>query len=153
MRDTAGYVNLMWVLALILIAVGGLALILLLRRAGKLGRLAKGGLIVAGTGMVILLLGPLPLSASQRDELMPIFVIPGLVSIVTGLVLLSVAVLRAHVLPTWQALLLLGTVVLMLLGNEQTALALLFTPFGLAWVVVRFTLWRRLGSRADETKL
>jgi len=150
MRDAPGYVNVLWVLALILLGVGGLALILLLRKAGRSWRLGKAGLIVAGAGMVILLLGPLPLSASQREAWMPIFVIPGLVLIVIGFVLLGVAVLRAHVLPTWAALALLGGALLMLLGNEQTARALLFVPFGLAWVAVGFTLWFRLGNRGRE---
>jgi hypothetical protein len=81
---------------------------------------------------------------------MPIFVVPGLVLIVTGFVLLGVAVFRAHVLPTWVALLLLVGALVMLLGNEQTARTLLFIPFGLAWLAVGLTLWHRLGSRAQE---
>ena len=73
-------------------------------------------------------------------------VIPAGLALVVGFVLIGVAILRSGVLPRWAAgLLIVGT--LALLGmNEQNTQVLMAIPFGVAWAVIGYVLWSRLGG-------
>ena len=55
--------------------------------------------------------------------------------------LLSVAVLRARVLPRWAAILLMVGSLAMLGFNDQNWQALMAIPYGLAWMAVGYVLW------------
>ena len=65
---------------------------------------------------------------------MPGLVVTGVALLALGLVLLSVVVVRGHVLPTALSATLLATVVLLPFANEQTSRILLAVPFGLTWL-------------------
>lgn len=53
-----------------------------------------------------------------------------------GLVSVGWAVLRARLLPTWLAVLLIVSAIVVLAANEQTSRILLAVPFGPAWTLV-----------------
>jgi hypothetical protein len=64
-----------------------------------------------------------------------------LLALIVGFVLLSVAVLRAGVLPRWAAILLVVGSLAMLGFNDQNWQALMAVPNGLAWMAVGYVLW------------
>ena len=81
---------------------------------------------------------------------MPYFVIPGVLALILGSVLLGIAILRAGVLPLWAALLLTVGALGMLGFNEQTALALMAIPLGVAWAAVGYVLWLGVGAQTGQ---
>lgn len=129
--------------ALLLFAVTAAALILLVRRAGRFGKLGKAGTILALAGIATLIVSGLVQALAFDGDflLMPYFVIPGIAALVIGLLLLAAAVLRSGVLPRWAAVALFIGALAMLGFNEQTHRAWLALPFGLAWIAVGYALW------------
>jgi hypothetical protein len=127
---------------LLLIGVGLAGVIVRVWAARRWDRLGKFGLGVTLAGVAALATGVV--TANLSSELPPLFVIPGLLLCVCGLLLLALTVLRAQVLPSWTvALLLMGA--LALLGfNEQNRQVLMAVPFGLAWFAVGFVSWSGL---------
>lgn len=126
-----------------LISAGVVGLVLLIRRAGGVGALARVGLALGGAGIATLAVAGFVQErffAGDFDH-MPYYVVPGLAMVVVGFALLGVAVLRSRVLPTWVSVLLLLGTLAMIGANEQTERALLYLPFGIAWVAVGHALW------------
>ena len=78
---------------------------------------------------------------------MPYFVLPGTLALVVGLLLLSIAILRAGVLPRWVAVLYIVGSLAMLGVNEQTARVLLAMTLGVAWLVIGYVLWSGRGQQ------
>lgn len=108
-----------------------------------MGALARAGLVLGGAGIATMAVaGFVQERFFDSDfEQMPYFVVPGLAMLVVGFALLGVAVLRSRVLHTWVSVLLLLGTLAMIGANEQTWRALLYVPFGVAWVAVGHALW------------
>jgi hypothetical protein len=100
--------------------------VLLIRRSGRVGALARAGLVLGGAGITFLAVAGLAQEKffSGDFEQMPYFVVPGLATLVVGFALLGVAVLRSGVLPTSVSVLLLLGTLAMIGANEQTSRAL-----------------------------
>jgi hypothetical protein len=137
---------------LLLVALTGLTV--LMRRAQRFGAAARAGVSLGVAGLVLLLTAGMVQAVFFGGDfrLMPYFVIPGLLAVVSGFVLVGVAVLRAGVLPRWCGVLLVLGALGMLLGNEQTSGVLLFIPFGVAWLAVGYVLWSGVGPAAAQTE-
>jgi hypothetical protein len=148
MRET-GAAGALLMVALLLVVVGLAGLVIRARNAGRLGALGKTGAVVAAVGAALPLIGGLVQGLLYDGDypLMPLFVIPGLLALVTGFVLLGVAVLLAGVLPRWAALLLVVSSLATLGFNDQNAQALLAIPNGVAWIAVGYVLWSGEASR------
>jgi hypothetical protein len=142
MRET-GAAGALLMLALLLIVVGMAGLVIRARNAGRFGALGKTGAVVAAVGVALPLIGSLVQGVLYGGDypLMPYFVIPGVLALVTGFVLLGIAVLLATVLPRWAAALLVVGSLAMLGFNDQNAQALLAIPNGIAWIAVGYVLW------------
>ena len=140
MRDGGPVDGALFVVAGLMLAVSGVCLLLLVRSASRLGRT---GVVagVAGSCGCALLAAALVVSTVNSDwNGMPGLVVPGVTLLAVGLVLVAVVVLRAQVLPTWSALVLLATALLVPFANEQTSRILWAVPFGLAWAAAGTTL-------------
>lgn len=148
MREGGALDSMLFLLALLLFAVGTAALVARLRNAGRLGRLGRVGLIVAATGAA---LGAAGMILNIWDSsLVPAFIIPGLLAVIVGFVLLAVAVLRGGVLPRWAAVLLVVGALAMLGFNDQNWQALMAIPFGIAWMAVGYALWSGAGEPSQR---
>ncbi len=143
MRESSAVEGILTLGAFMLFAVTTAALVVLVRRAGRFGKLGKGGTVLALVGVSVLVLAAVvqALVFSGDFLLMPYFVVPGIAALIIGFVLLAVTVLRCGVLPRWAAVSLLVGVVTMMGANEQTRAAWLAIPFGLAWIAVGYALW------------
>ncbi len=141
-RD-AGVFEFFMPLALLLIVAGMAGLTLRARQTGCLGRLGAAGAIVGAPGIALLIASGLVQTILFGGDfpLMPFFVIPGFLALISGLLVLGVAVLRARVLPRWSSVLLVASTLVMLGFNDQTTQVLLTIPFALAWVAVGYILW------------
>ena len=131
--------------ALLLFALGGLALVVLARRANRFGSVGRAGIaLVTAGGSVLIAAGAAQALFFDGDfHWMPYFVGPGITAIVLGFVLLAAMVLRAGVLPRWAGVSLVVGALALLLSNEQTATAWFAVLLGLAWIAVGVALWRR----------
>lgn len=143
MRESGALDGVATLAALLLFAVTGAALVMLVRREGRFGKLGRIGMRIAMVGGAVLVTAGLvqALLFDGDFPLMPYFVIPGIAGLLIGVLLLAWSVLRSGVLPRWAAgSLLLGS--LAMVGfNEQTHAAWLGIPFGLAWMAVGYALW------------
>lgn len=135
--------------AMVLIVAGAVGMVLLVRSSGRVGAQARAGLVLGGAGIAtVAVAGFVQEMFFDGDfEQMPYLVVPGLAMLVVGFALLGVAVLRLRVLPAWVSTLLSLATLAMIGANEQTSRALLYIPFGIAWVVVGQALW----STPDRT--
>jgi uncharacterized membrane protein YqjE len=109
------------------------------QHAGRFGRLGVTSVVVGAVAAMLLFIGTV--LNTQNSSLVPLFIIPGLLALIVGFVLLSVAVLRAGVLPRWAAILLVVGSLAMLGFNDQNWQALMAVPNGLAWMAVGYVLW------------
>lgn len=148
MRESSAVEGILALGALLLFAVAATALVVLVRRAGGLGKLGRVGSGLALVGVVALALAGLvqALLFDGDFPLMPYFVIPGVAALLIGIIMVAVTVLRSGVLPRWAAASLVVGAVAMVGFNEQTAAAWLAIPFGLAWIAVGYALWSRSGT-------
>ena len=109
------------------------------RDAGRFGRLGITSVVVGAVAGALLFVGTA--LNTQDSSLVPLFIIPGLLALIVSFVLLSVAVLRARVLPRWAAILLMVGSLAMLGFNDQNWQALMAVPNGLAWMAAGYVLW------------
>jgi hypothetical protein len=153
MRGSSPLATTLFGLAGVLLAVSGVGLLLLARRAARWGRLGSLAAIAAALGL-LLLAGAFVMSTFVDNdwEGMPGLVIPGILLLAVGLVLVAAVVLRAHVVPAWLAVLLLGTALLLPFANEQTSRILLAVPFGVAWLTLGVTLLRGPAAAEDPVR-
>jgi hypothetical protein len=144
MRESTPAAEVPFVVAGVMLAATGVGLLALARARTGLGRsgVAAG---VAGAVGCALLAAALVVSTFVDNNWngMPGLVVPGVLLLVLGLVLGAVVVLRARVLPTWCAISLLASAVLLPFANEQTSRILLAVPFGLCWMGAGVVLLRR----------
>jgi hypothetical protein len=142
MRGSSTLDTVLFDLAGVLLAITGIGLLFLAHRTRRLGRL---GAVAGGTAALglLLLAGAAVMSTVDNDwEGMPGLVIPGIGLLAVGLVLVTVVVLRARVVPTWLGCLLVATALLLPFANEQTSRILLAVPFGLVWLALGVVLLR-----------
>ena len=149
MREGGPLFDTLFLGAILLMGLGAAALVVRLQRAGRFARLGRLGLVGGSAGVAWLLAGGLvqALFFAGDSPYMPLFIIPGVLAMMVGVLLLGVAVLRAGVLPRWVgAFLILGTLA-MLATNEQNNRVLLALPFGIAWMAAGYALWSSQGEQ------
>lgn len=148
MRESGVLDGTLMLLSLLLCAAGAVGLVVLARRLGRFGRTGRAGFIVGAVGAALLVASGMiqALFFGGDFPLMPYFVVPGVLALVVGLVLLGIAILAAGVLPRWAAMLLIVGALAMLGFNEQTVMALMAIPLGVAWVAVGHALWSGVGG-------
>lgn len=149
MRDAAFADAALAVVAGVLLAVSCLGWLLLARPTGGFGRAGTAAAATGGTGLALLAGAGVAMTVDGNWDGMPALVVPGVVLLAAGVVLVAWLVLRAGLLPTGLAVLLLSTAVLLPFSNEQTSRVLLAVPFGLAWLAAGVSLlWRGVAGRA-----
>ena len=149
MRETGALDGILFLLALLLFAVGTAALVARLRNAGSLGRSGRAGLIFIAAGAAS---GATGLVLNVWDSsLVPAFIIPGLLAVIVGFVLLAIAVLRSGALPRGASALLVAGALAMLGFNDQNWQALMAIPFGIGWMAVGFALWSHPGESVQRS--
>lgn len=138
----------LFLLTVLLLALGIAGLVIRAQNSGRFGRLGRVGLIAGATGLTVLIISSLvqALFFGGDFPLMPYLVIPGGLAVVAGFLLLGLAILQASVLPRWAAGLLIAGALALLGCNDQNARVLLAIPFGVAWVAVGYVLWFGLGE-------
>lgn len=144
MRSTEeidGYA-LVGVLLLLAALVG---ILVLIRRAGRFGRSGAAGVTVVALAVVVLLAGS-SVARDGRDDLMPWFVVPGVLGMFVGLVLVGIQIVRSHVLPTWMGWALMVGGALIALHNEQNTAVLFLLPVAVAWLAIGVWLLLRAGQ-------
>ena len=141
MRDTSAVAPLA-AAALLLIAVGVAALVRRAQRAGRFGPGGVGGVVNSAAGAALLATGGVvqALAAGGDFPYMPLFVLPGMLGLIAGVLLLSASLLRAGTLPRWAGALLVAGGLALLGFNDQNTQALLAVPFGAAWVAIGYVL-------------
>ncbi len=152
MRESGVLDGILMLLSLLLFAAGAVGLVVLARRLGRFGKTGNAGVIIGAIGAALLVMSGLIQAFFFGGDfpLMPYFVVPGVLTLVLGFVLLGIAILRAGVLPKWAALLLIVGALAMLGFNEQTALALMALPLGVAWATVGYVLWSGVGAPTGQ---
>ncbi len=130
---------------LLLAALAGI--LVMIRRAGRFGRSGAAGVIIVALAVVVLLVGSL-VARDSRQDLMPWFVIPGVLAVFVGLVLVGIQIVRSHVLPTWMGWALMVGGALIALHNEQNSAVLFLLPVAIAWLAIGVWLLLR-AWRAD----
>ena len=148
MRDGSPLGSALQIAAVLVLAAGVFGLVRHVRATGRFGSIGSAGLILSVVGIITVVIAILLQSIMFDGDFwaMPYLVIPAGLALVVGFVLIGVAILRSGVLPRWAAgLLIVGT--LALLGmNEQNTQVLMAIPFGVAWAVIGYVLWSRLGG-------
>ena len=152
MRESGVLDGTLMLLSLLLFAAGAVGLVILARHLGRFGKLGNAGVVIGALGAALLVISGLiqALFFGGDFPLMPYFVIPGVLALILGFVLLGIAILVAGVLPKWAALLLIVGALAMLGFNEQTALALMAIPLGVAWAAVGYVLWSGVGAQTGQ---
>jgi hypothetical protein len=149
MREGGALDAALFVAAVLLIGLGAGALRGRARRSEPFGRSGRLGLLVAGLGAGLLMAGLFVQAVFFGGDFpyMPLVLLPGVLSVVVGVALLGVAVLRSGVLPRWVGALLVLGALAMLAFNDQNAQALMAIPFGAAWVAAGYALRSGLTDR------
>ena len=142
MRGSSTTASLLMVAAGVLLAVTLAGFVVMSRRRGHWGSSSRVGAVAVAAGLLLLLAASVMTVVDNDWEGMPGLVVPGVLLLVIGLILMAWMVLRSQVLPTWVAVLMLVTVVLLPFSNEQTSRILLAVPFGLAWMLAGAVLLR-----------
>lgn len=152
MRESGLLDGTLMLLSLLLFAAGAVGLVILARRLGRFGKMGNAGVFIGAVGAALLVISGLIQAIFFGGDfpLMPYFVIPGVLALIAGFVPLGIAILRAGVLPRWAALLLIVGALAMLGFNEQTALALMAVPLGVAWAALGYALWSGVGAPTGQ---
>ncbi len=150
MRQGGVLDGVLFIAAVLLLAVGCVGLVSRARRRGGFGRLGRLGLyaVVAGAA-----LGFIGVSLNVwAPGLVPFFVIPALFTVVVGFLLLGVAVVQSKALPPWAGVLLAVGALSMLGANDQDWRVLMVVPFGLAWIAVGYAMRVSGGAEAVDPR-
>lgn len=155
MREGSALAGVLFIAAALLVGAGGAGLVDRARSAGKLGRGGRVGTGLAGISALALVVGGLVQELIYAGDfpLMPFFVIPGVLSLIVGLLLIAVTVLRAGVVPRWTGGLLVVGALAMVGFNDQDARVLLAVPLGIAWVAIGWVLWSGANRRNGAVSL
>ncbi|HEX5088681.1 MAG TPA: hypothetical protein VFV89_12795 [Nocardioides sp.] len=150
MRGSSPVATTLFVMAGLMLAISGIGLLLLTHQRRPVGRL--GALAATTAALGLLLLGAAAVMSAVDNDWngMPGLVIPGIFLLAVGLVLVAWVVLRARVVPTSLAALLVVTALLLPFANEQTSRILLAVPFGITWLVLGLVLLRDPGRRRSR---
>ena len=147
MRGSSDLASSLSVVAALLLAVSVVGFVVMARRRGQWGRSSSVGVAAVAAGLFLLLAAGVMSVVDGDWEGMPGLVVPGVLLLAIGLLLVAWMVLRSQALPTWVAVLMLVTVLLLPFSNEQTSRVLLAVPFGLAWMLAGAVLLRRPSER------
>jgi hypothetical protein len=140
LRGTSPVADALIVVATVMLVVSGAGMLLVVRRAGGGGRTGAVAALVGGLACAFLLAAVVSGLFVEDWSGMPALVVPGVALLTVGAALIGWVVFRSKLLPTWAALVLLGTALLLPLANEQTSRILLAVPFGMAWCLAGVTL-------------
>ncbi|MCI0396381.1 MAG: hypothetical protein L0332_24560 [Chloroflexi bacterium] len=132
-----------FIMALLLITMGAAGLVIRARAAGHFGISGRVGQSSGLIGVALLALGGgiQELFFGGDFPLMPVFVIPGLLALVTGFLLIGITILRANTLPRQVVWLLIAATLAMAGFNDQNARVLMAAPLGMAWMAIGYALW------------
>ena len=138
MRESTTATAVLVGLAALFMLVSGFGLLLVVRRAGRLGWTGATGaaLCAAGAATLALAVTLQELVADGDFEWMPWFVGPGVLLLAVGAVLVGWTVVRSPAVPHWVGASLIVGAALFALSHEQTAAVLLTVPFGVAWAAM-----------------
>jgi len=139
MREAGVLDAVLFLLAGSFVAAALAGLVVRAGRTGRFGRAGRGGLAAVAAGAALVATGMM--LDVWNSELVPAFIIPGLLAVIAGFLLLGVAVLRAGVPPRRRGVLVIAGVLAMLGFNDQNWQVLMAVPFGVAWVAVGYALW------------
>lgn len=145
LRPNPPYLAALSSVTLVLFVCTSVGLVLLAYRRGRLGRTGKSGAALTGFGVVWLCCG-LAVQAlwpDAGDDLMPGFVVPGVMSLLLGVLLIAIAVIRSGLLPRWVGVLLIASAVIGIGVNGENWRILLLVPLGAALLVAGVVLWTR----------
>lgn len=145
MREATTATSVLMGVAGVLMALSGVGLLRVVRRATGLTVPARVGATLAGLGVALLATAVTVQEAAYDGDFpgMPWLVGPGVVALALGVLLIGGAVLRSPVLPRWTGAVLMVSAALLVLSNEQTTAVLLAVPFGLSWAAMGVALARR----------
>jgi hypothetical protein len=140
MRSATGFVSLAGGAASLFTLLGIAGMTLLARRSGHHRKVANASLLTAAVGFIILFSGVLIQTAFFAGDYpwMPLFVIPGLLAVITGFLMIGVFILRSGVFPRWLGIFFVVSTFALLAANEQTPAVLLAIPFGLAMIAAGY---------------
>lgn len=143
MRSGTPLVGALGTAATLLILVGIAGLTVLASKEGRHVKLAKVGLASTLVGFALLAVAGLIQAFFFAGDFpgMPYFVVPGLLAVVTGLVLIGIFIIRSRVLPKWLGVFLVVSSLALLAANEQAQTVLLAIPFGVAMMVAGYLMW------------
>lgn len=144
-RPTPPYLAALSASTLVLLVCTSVGLVLMTYRLGRLSRIGKIGAALTGFGVVWLCCG-LAVQALWPDaaeDLMPAFVVPGVMSVLAGVLLIAIAVMRSGLLPLWVGVLLIAGAVIGIGTNDENWRILLLVPLGAGLLVAGVVLWTR----------
>jgi hypothetical protein len=153
MREWSTTSTVLAALAFVLVVASGAGLLSIVWRRAGLGGLGRAAIAAGCLAVGLLLSGGLAawLAPAWSEDMMPAFVVPGVILTAVAIALTAWVVLRSRLLPRWLAAVLVLCAVVMLGANEQTDSILLAAPFGLAWAVAGLVLIRG-ASRTAATQ-
>jgi hypothetical protein len=144
MRGSTPVDNTFFVIAGVMLAVSGLALLAMAGQRAPLGKLGVAAAVAGGCGLLLLAASAVVSTFVDNDwDGMPGLVIPGILLLAAGLVLVAALIIRRRVVPFWSAAVLIATAVVLPFANEQTSRILLAVPFGVAWAAFGLSVLRR----------
>ncbi|QDO87513.1 hypothetical protein FNH13_03485 [Ornithinimicrobium ciconiae] len=147
MRGSTPTTDVLLLIAGTMLAASLVGLALLARRRGGGGRVGFTGMVASGLGLALFLAAGAVSTIGDSDwSGMPFLVMPGLGLLVLGLLLVATSVWRGDVLPRGLSVVVVLSVLLLPLANEQTSQVLLAVPFGLAWAGLGVVLLRTRGA-------
>ena len=132
MRTMTPFIAAMGATALVLLVLGVGGLALLVMRAGIKPTMAGAGLILLGAGVGLLLAGGIIQTALGDFPWMPLFVGPGVIAVLAGIVVVAWCGAAVGLLPRWMAILVSVSATGALASNEQNSTILFVVPLAIA---------------------
>lgn len=148
MREATPLTDMLFLLAGVTLAASLGGLLVMARRRGASARTAWTALAACALAMALFATAALMSVIHPDWNGMPFVVVPAVAALVVGLVLVVVLVLKARLLPKIIGVVVLASVALLPVANEQTSRVMWAVPFGLAWAVVGVLL---LTARQDTS--
>lgn len=118
--------------------------VLLARRRSQSTGPARTGVLLLAVGVSVLLFAGAIQALRPHDDMpwMPLLVLPGMLTVIGGLIVSAVFWAASGLLPRWLGVLLGVSAGVLVVANEQTAAVLLALPLALTLVIAGVTLWR-----------
>lgn len=138
------------VIALLLVPIGMVGFHALQRHSyGRIG-LAGFWLVVVASLVVAFGVADYFIWGDFLQEAPPVWLGWGVLGLVVGFVLYGAATLQAKVLPRWCGVAFIAAVPVALALSGPLPFSSMFGVFGLAWLALGYTLWRRRGAQAQQ---